>query len=180
MAFSVQNDQGSISDANSYITVAFYKSYHTDRGVAQVINVVNTDGEIQSALILATDYLDSRYKFIGEKRVVDQATEWPRFDAEDIDDNLVTGLPHQVEEACAELALSQLLSPGSLFPSVTQDPSGQGVKRTKKKLDVLELETEYFGSNATTALRSPVFYQADWRLKRSGLLDNASRLKLGG
>lgn len=181
MAFTVQTDQGTVADANSYIDVVFFNTYHTDRNVSQVADGnFDVDPDIQGALIKATDYLDSRYQYVGEKRNQSQTTEWPRYDAEDYNDDLIFGIPQQIKEACAELALAELLAPGSLFPSVSQDSSGQGVKRTRQKLDVLETEIEYFGDNAAAATKLPQFYQADWRLKRSGLLAARRRLILGG
>jgi len=180
MAFTVQDDQGSVADANSYVTVAFYKAYHTDRNVGQVINVLNSDTEIQAALVLATDFLDSRYSFVGQRRTQDQTTEWPRYDALDVNDYVVTGIPKAIQEACAELALAELLTAGSLFPVVATDTSGLDVKRTKKKLDVLEEETEYFGTGGGTSAKTPIFHTADWRLKRSGLLRARNRIVRSG
>lgn len=171
MAFSVQDSIGSVTDANAYIAVAFFTAYHTDRNVAKVVNGDFDNVDIQGAIVLATDYLDSRYRYIGSRRSNLQVTDWPRFDAEDSDEYLVTGIPHQIEEACAELALAELEVAGSLFPITPADPSGQAVKKTSKKLDVLETSIEYFGGdNASQAIRPPVFHQAEWRLKRSGLL----------
>lgn len=180
MAFSVQDDSGSVADANAYIDVAYYKAYHTDRGAASVLNSDYSDAEVRQAIVKATDYLDSRYSYVGSKRVQTQTTQWPRFDAVDRDEYVVTGIPLQVKQACAELALSELLSPSSLFPAVPTDSSGLAVKKVREKLDVLETETEYFGSNdPNAALRPPVFYTADWRLKRSGLLLNMRQVVRG-
>lgn len=171
MAFSVQDEIGSVDDANAYIAVAFFTAFHTDRNVAKVVNGDYETADVQGAIILATDYLDSRYRYIGSRRSARQVTDWPRYDAEDSDEYLVTGIPHQVQEACAELALAELEVPGSLFPTVAATSSGQAVKKTSSKLDVLETSIEYFGGDsATAAVRSPVFFQAEWRLKRSGLL----------
>lgn len=180
MAFSVQNDSGSVADANAYIDAAYYKDYHTDRGTASVVNSDFTNAEIQQAIIKATDYLDSRYSYVGSKRQQTQTTQWPRFDAVDRDEYVVTGIPLQVKQACAELTQSELESPGSLFPSVPTDSSGQAVKKISEKLDVLEKSVEYFGGeDPGSAVRPPVFYTADWRLKRSGLLINARQVVRG-
>lgn len=180
MAFLVQDDQGSIVGANSYVAVADFNSYHTDRQVADILNGNFDNDPIQGALILASDYVDSRYSYVGEKQTATQPMQWPRYDAEDRDEHIVFGIPQVVKEAVSELALAELQSPGSLFPGVSVDATGQGVKKTRKKLDVLELETEFFGESAGAAKRLPVFYQADWRLKRSGLLTSSRGLVRGG
>lgn len=180
MAFLVQDDSGSVAGANSYLSVADFNSYHTDRNVTDVIDGNFDTADVQGALVKAADYIDSRYSFVGEKRVGTQPMQWPRFDAEDRDDHIVFGIPQVIKEAAAELALAELGAPGSLFPGISIDPSGQGIKKTRKKLDVLELETEYFGESSSSAKRLPVFYQADWRIKRSGLLMSGRRLVRGG
>jgi len=181
MAFTVQNDSGSIADANAYIDVAFFTAYHTDRNVASVADGdFDADPDIQGAIVKASDYLDSRYNYIGSRRVRTQPMEWPRWDAIDKDDYTVNGIPQEIKEACAELALAELNSPGVLFPSVSQDASGQGVKRLKQKLDVLETEVEYFGDSAAASQKQPQFYTADWRLRRSGLLISSRGTVRGG
>jgi hypothetical protein len=180
MAFLVQDDAGSVVGANAYVSVAEFTSYHTDRNVTAVIDSDYELAAIQAAIILASDYLDSRYSYVGEKRTGNQPMSWPRFDAEDRDDHIIFGIPQVIKEACSELALANLQVPGSLFPVITQDATGQGVKRSRQKLDVLETEVEYFGDSAAAAQKPPVFYQADWRLQRSGLLLARNRLVRGG
>lgn len=176
----VQDDAGSVVDANSYVTEVFFDDYHHDRGVSDVVNAVFEEDAIKAALILATDYLDARYRYIGTRRSAAQVTDWPRFDAEDADEYLITGIPHQIKEACAELALAELQAAGSLFPVVPVDPSGQAIKKTSSKLDVLETSIEYFGGdNASQAVRPPVFHTADWRLKKSGLVQSNRRIARG-
>lgn len=58
----VQDDEGDVANANSYITLAFFQSYHTNRG-----NVYSdsTDDEVKAGIIRATDYLDTRFDFRG-------------------------------------------------------------------------------------------------------------------
>ena len=181
MAFTVQDDQGSVTDANAYIDVAFFNTYHTDRNVTDVVDGNFETADIQGAIVLASDYLDSRYGYVGEKRSSLQTTQWPRFDAVDRDEYIVFGIPQVIKEACADLALAEIKQAGSLFPDITFDSTGQGIKRIRNKLDVLENEVEYFGGDSPQAAqRSPIFYQADWRLKRSGLLLSRRRLVLGG
>lgn len=63
MALVVQDDLGSL-DANGYITVAFFKSYHDARGNSYS---GKTDQQIEYAIIKATDYVDTRFAFRGTK-----------------------------------------------------------------------------------------------------------------
>lgn len=173
MAFTVQDDGGNVPGANSYATVEQFYAHHVDRGAAEPNEYPEAD--VQRALVLATDYIDSRYTFVGERQAANQTTEWPRYNAEDASGHLRLGLPDEVVEACCELALAELQSPGALFPSVSQDATGQSVKRTRTKVDVVETEVEYFDA----AQRPPVFNRADWRLRRSGLVDASRRVVRG-
>src|SRR3954464_1966504 len=63
MALVVQDDLGSLN-ANGYISVAFFKSYHDARGNSYV---GKTDQQIEYAIILATDYVDTRFSYRGTK-----------------------------------------------------------------------------------------------------------------
>jgi len=156
MAFSVQTDNGTVAGANAYITAQEFKDYHGDRGNSYS----GGTGDIQKAIVRATDYLDQRFNFVGEMASVDQRTQWPRYDAEDSSENLRVGIPQEVKDACAEyalIALSQELNP---TPTV-----GSSVKRKREKVGPIEEETEYTGS----ATPLPTYPVADQRLYASGL-----------
>ena len=55
MAFSVQNDLGTVTDANAYITVAEFHAYWTDRNVD---TSAMTDPVVQGRIVEATQYID--------------------------------------------------------------------------------------------------------------------------
>lgn len=180
MAFTPQDDAGSVAGANAYIDLAYFTAYHTDRNVTNVVDGNYETADIQAAIIKATDFIDSRYSFVGDRKSRDQTTEWPRYDAEDRDEYLIFGIPHQVQEACAELALAELETAGSLFPTIPTDASGRQIKSQSSKLDVLESSVEYFGGDSGSAsTRPPIFYTADWRLRRSGLVESSRRIARG-
>ncbi len=60
MALIIENGSG-VRTANSYITVAEYKAYHTARGADSVLNSEFTDPEIEYGIIKATDYIEQRF-----------------------------------------------------------------------------------------------------------------------
>jgi hypothetical protein len=80
--------------------------------------------------------------------------------------------PSELEEACAEYAMSALAS--SLYPASNVDNTGLQVKMTKKKADVLEKETEYFQSGGSSSAKRawPV---ADGKMKKTRLLTSTRR-----
>lgn len=110
MALSVQNDSGSVADANAYIDADWFASYHAARGFTSTADTA----AIEAAIVKATDYLDVRFNFIGSRGGTDQTTEWPRYNAMDIDRRLISGVPEAVKKATAEyakIALDQILNP---------------------------------------------------------------------
>jgi hypothetical protein len=111
MAFLVETGSGD-AGANAYISVAYFRTHHTDRG-----NSAHSDfstSEVESAIIRATEYIDKRFgpRFRGFRNNKGQGLEWPRFDAFDNDGFLLSGvddLPRNLEKACAEYALRALI-----------------------------------------------------------------------
>lgn len=54
-----------IDPANAYIDIAYFTKYHASRG--NTIPAAATTLAIQQAIVLATDYLDAKYRFNGVK-----------------------------------------------------------------------------------------------------------------
>lgn len=81
MAFTVEDGTG-VADANAYITVAYFRAWHVDRGLsaASANSGSFTDALIQAGIIKATDYVDKRFGpiFKGYKEDRDNSLEWPR------------------------------------------------------------------------------------------------------
>jgi len=169
MAFTVQTDQGDVDGANSYITEAFFRSYHTDRGnsLVDTSGVTYSAGKVQAACIQATDYLDQRFRYQGRKLNHNrQATEWPRFDVWDFADEAVLGLPEAVKEATAEYAL-RALTLGVLNPDIQRGDMGMPVSSVEQSLGPLSEKVSYDTKQGTTL---PEYPAADAKLKRAGLV----------
>lgn len=169
MSFIVQDPDAPSEDANGYITLQYFKDYHDDRGNAYTAS----DTEIEQAIVRATDYMDSRWTFAGSRQDADQSTECPRSGVYDPNSGLsVDPYPEELEEACAEYSLSALES--TLHPSPNVDSTGLQVKKTRKKADVLEKETEYFQSGGASSAKKawPV---ADGKMKKTRLLASTRR-----
>jgi hypothetical protein len=157
MAFTVQNDSGNVAGANAYITVDEFKAYHDDRGNDYSDYAT---GDLETAIVRASDHIDERWSFQGEKLNSTQATEWPRRDVY-VDDLLVTGIPDDVKEACAEYAF--ITADGTeLDPAPAVDARNQIVQRKREKVGPLEEETEYVSGGVVAA---PSFPRGDRKLK---------------
>lgn len=167
MAFVVQDPDAPLSTANAYIAVQTFKDYHDDRGNAYTAN----DTEIAEAIVRATDYVDSRWTFAGSRQDADQSTECPRSGVYDSNSGYTLNpYPPELEEACSEYAMSALAA--SLYPESNIDTSGQAVKKFRKKVDVIERETEYFHANGAAWKSYPL---ADGKMTKTRLLTSQRR-----
>ncbi|QEO58321.1 DnaT-like ssDNA-binding protein [Francisella marina] len=98
-----QLDDGSISNANSYITVAEADTYFADRNNT-TWSALTTD-EKGYAIIKAFDYLENNYTFKGSRLSdTDQNTAFPR-EYLYIDGVEATGIPEQLKKAQYEFAV---------------------------------------------------------------------------
>lgn len=144
MAFLVEDGTG-LSASNSYLSVADFKTYHSDRGADFS---AYSELDIQNALVQATDYIDRRYPYKGYRsQGRDQALEWPRNSVVDPDGYTVDSdsVPNEVEWACSDLALTaldQLLIPNLAFDSsggfVTEQSSAVGSVKSTIKYSTLQ------------------------------------------
>lgn len=175
MAFTVQTD-GGVADANAYISVSFFRTYHDDRGneVVSIGGTTYSTNDWQRAIVRATDYLDARFSYVGIKRQQSQSTEWPRFDAFDRDENYINGVPEAVKEACAEYALIALTN--TINPTPTRDDRGQIVVSKTEKVDVLEESTTFAPGDSFLLPKYPV---ADLKLTRAGLVVQGLQVRRG-
>ena len=167
MAFTEQDDTGLIADANAYISLVEMRAYHLDRGLD--LSAV-ADGDLEAAIVRATDYIDQRFPFIGLilNNYPSQTTEWPRKQAFWPDGGIISGLPTPLKEACAEYA--NVAQTETLYqPSTTLGVVGV-VKKKDQSVDVLKDVTEYFesGSGASTLREIPI---ADNKLYAAGLVE---------
>lgn len=104
-----------------YGSVASFRSYWTDRGVALSSH---HDDAVTVSLIAASEHLDMTYRalFPGYKKGLRaQVREWPRYDAFDIDRNSIpdTETPVEVQYAVYELAYKHLHDPTALVKDYT-------------------------------------------------------------
>lgn len=164
MALTLQDDSGTVTNANTYIDVAAFRAYHADRG-----NDVSAydDTKVGQALIRARDYLDQRFKYIGFRfRGVNfQSTEWPRYNAYGRDDLLIVGVPREVKDAQAEYALRALTM--TLNPDIQRDLSGRQVTSIDKELAGMKQSIAFSG---TLPPSLPEYPAADLKLRQAGLV----------
>lgn len=162
MGLTVQDDNGSVAGANAYITVEEFKTYHADRGNAFSSF---TDPQIASAIVRATDYLDQRFSFVGQRlQGRDQSTEWPRYVARGRDDYAINGIPVEVKEAVAEYALRALSA--ALNPDPERGGTGAAIAAKSESVGPISDSVTYVSGSVFTLPKYPA---ADQRLIKAGL-----------
>lgn len=163
MTFTVE-DGTIVTDANAYITEAFFRDWHSTRGVsaAAVDTGTYAQAAVQAAIIKATDYVDKRYgnKFVGyrlNQQDDTQSLQWPRIDA--IDNNglfiKANSVPTALKRAVAEYAMLALKLvdllplPANTFNTVDPDTGettvaeGGIVQRQREKVGPVEEDIWY-------------------------------------
>lgn len=137
MSLTVEDGTG-LATADSYASRADADAYHAARGNAAWA-AASTDAR-DAALRKATQYLDTRYRWVGNRSTLTQALEWPRYFVPRL--GYPSGWPQpRVVHACIELALRALsvdlladdegrdvLSEQVGPISVTYGPTGGGVR----------------------------------------------------
>jgi hypothetical protein len=143
MAFLVEDGTGTVVGANSYVSVAEFSDYWTDRGFDYTIYAT---GAIQRALIKATDYIDleNKYCFKGYILEEDQPLAFPR-DGLYVGCRLIEGIPEELKRATFEYAKRVLESDsGDLQPDPDdRDETGAVIVKKFEKVGPIETETEY-------------------------------------
>lgn len=167
MAFTVQNENGTVPGANAYVSVDEFKSFHTDRGTLGT----HTDEQIVKAIILATDFLDTRYSFVGEQLNLDQGTQFPRRIPGSSSRDVRRGLPRALKQAACLLA-ARALAGATLLPDPTFNPGGVVVSVTKK-VGPLETSTQFAAPEPGAAPAAPQYPDVDLQLKNAKLLATA-------
>lgn len=146
MAFLVQNDSGTIENANSYVDVSYADSYFALTSNATWAALSSSSKQI--LLIKATAYADDRFRlnYLSIMLNKDQSTELPRYPYANYQGYMVEGIPDLFKQAICEYALyvnsnSFYLDPvytnegtvisksstvGPISTSVTYESGGQG------------------------------------------------------
>lgn len=117
MAFIVE-DGTIVADATSYATVAEFDAYWTDRAVT----ISSTTAQKQAALIIATQYADNNYNFVGY--LVNSETQplnWPRSFAIDNQGRNIDPdeIPDALKNGVFELAYREINNADGLQPDVS-------------------------------------------------------------
>ena len=118
MALTVE-DGTAKADADALWSLADIDSYHSDRGNT---DWTGTDAVKEGAIRRATSYLSDHFDWMGSRTEGrSQALSWPRSGVVDREGETIADdeIPVEIQYACAEAALRELVDPGSLAPDFT-------------------------------------------------------------
>lgn len=124
MATLVVETGSGLSTSNSYLSVADADTYHTNHGNPTAWSALTTTAK-EEHLILASQYVDVKYAWRGQRASENQAMAWPRLDVEDNDGYVRSSstIPREIKDAVAEAALisvSDTLLPSVADPGITE------------------------------------------------------------
>jgi len=152
MALTVEDGTG-LAGADSYVSLSDADQYALDHGNPSTWSLL-TESQKEEKLRLAAQGLDLEYfgRWLGTRKETTQALEWPRSEVEDEDGNAVDddSVPSRIQDAQVELALE--FATGKSIHASQSDRSR--IKSERKRLDVLETETEYLGGKAQSSVAS--------------------------
>lgn len=150
MAFVVEDGNG-LSTANAFITVAFFKDYHEDRG--NDISALIPDSKIEQLIVKATDYINRRFgrKFVGRRAYEGQGLSWPRAGAYYLSGWAAEGVPVEVRQATAEYALRA--NAGDLAPDLTYDQTNAPVTEREERAGPIVERYKFGGGGMASTFR---------------------------
>ena len=148
MTLTVETGTG-LPDADAFIDLAFANAYHTAAGSS---GWAGEDADKEAAIRRATSHLSDAYRWEGVRtRGRSQALAWPRSGVSDAEGYGIASntIPIELKRATAELALRELVSPGSMNPDFV---ASEAVKREK----IGPIEVEYLNASVSADAKRPV------------------------
>lgn len=154
----VVEDGTGLSTAEAYVSVADAITYLSKFSSTPAAWSSSSETAKENALREAARYLDAVYgnRWLGSRRILEQALDWPRVDIVDRDGFYVDSesIPDAIKNANAYLAAVAVSS--TLLP----DQSNTGVIARKKiKVGPIEKDVQYeggSGSGATSQMEFPI------------------------
>ena len=170
MAFTLEDGTG-LPNSNAYVTAAEANTYLADRGSATSAWDALGTSEKQRLIVLASDYVDVRFVWRGERSLSSQNMEWPRRNAQRNDGYLLTGIPTELKEAVIEYANRAAAAP--LAPDPLYQDENAPLLSKREKVGPLETEVRFAGGGSVPSFRK--YPTADEKLRE--LIVRGQRLR---
>jgi hypothetical protein len=149
-------------NATGYISVAELTAW-ADQWLKDISG--KSPDQLALAINTATEYMDTRFLFVGYRKDADQALEWPRSSAYNSRGDQVAGIPLAVKAACSGYAFMALST--ELMPAPVNDGSNRTIKSKDEKVGPISESVEY---DIASGYEMPVYPSIDRLLSRHGLI----------
>lgn len=151
MTITVQSSAGDVANANSYVTVAEFKSYCD--GMKFDYSIVDDDTYIEAGLVKALRYMEGRFRSRtkGEIMLSGQTTTFPRRYLYDELGAAINGIPQQIKDAQCEYAFRALAT--DLAPDPVTDSTGAKVLSRSQSVGSLSESVTYEAGGGVSTLR---------------------------
>lgn len=155
MTLTVEDGTG-LADADALISLEYADAYHEARGNAAWVDEGDDDLK-EAAIRRASFFLTSSYAWKGYRlKQRGQSLAWPRYDVVDGEGLFVPpdAVPREIKEATAEIALRELVTPGSMTPDVT-------LSAAVKSETVGPISVEYANVSTSASASRPILTLVD-------------------
>lgn len=155
MSLTVEDGTG-LSDADALISVSYADTYHSSRGNSTWVTATSpADTDKEQAIRRASTFLRDSFTWQGWKlNQRAQAMAWPRTGVVDQDGYAVSSseVPDEIQRACAELALRELVTPGTLNPDVTLSNQAKREKVGSIEVEYTNIRTDAYASRPVVTI----------------------------
>ncbi len=182
----IQNDSGTVENANSYIDEQWFKDYCEESGydIAAEFGAVVAEGEpaalddelVKVHLVRAKKHMDIAHTYKGEAASRDGSSAFPRIDLTDRSGYLVTGIALPMQNAQAEFAWLSKTLPDGLNPTPTRDASGAQVTQISERVGPIS-ESRSFAMGGSYI--KPTYPVPDGILKAAGYVMTGGQIIRG-
>lgn len=170
----IQDDSGSVANANTYIDVEWFTSYIEEAGYEA--SEFDDEEDIKKHLVRAKRYMDTRHSYKGEPESRDMSSAFPRYDLTDRNGNLVMGIALPVKQAQAEYAWLSKTLPDGLNPNPTRDASGARVTQISERVGPIS-ESKSFAAGGS--YDKPEYPVPDSILRAAGFIMTGGQIVRG-
>lgn len=149
MVTLVVEDGTGRSDANAIVSLAEFKSYCGDRGLAYSSYA---DEALNEAIVRASAFFANAFIYQGQKvNRRAQTMPFPRYAVSDREGwpVLPTEIPPELKQACSEVTLREAAEPGSMNPDVVMADKIRTLKAGSVSIDYANVQTSPISSRPT-------------------------------
>lgn len=158
--------------ATTYSSLKKANEYHATRGNPKEWETASDALKLE-AMLASSEYLDSKYLFVGRPETTTQVRQWPRSSAYDRYSRRIEGVPPQIEDSVAILAL-EYVNGKRFFGTIDAGTTTGEVEMERVRVGSIEVSTG-FTSGTGGGSTFDRFPAVDALLGAAGLIETGSQ-----